>query len=271
VIKAEVLADSIHAVTGSRLSSLKLVYPRMIHSEFMTHRVISKNSASSRAIPTKRFRRDVLTNLAKPTQWDVNGPGMQGHGKISGVKSTVLDVLWAGAALCAVFMHFLMEKVGVHKQQANRILEPFFHMTVIATATDAGWNSFLALRDHPAADPTIRALAVAVREALDASEPAKLALGEAHLPFKPASDCKSLKQKFQSVVARCARVSYAVFGSTRPSMAEEDIDLYNRLAVAKPPHASPMEHVAFASVPNNTDGGNFGSTGWSQYRKQLGV
>ena len=50
-ITAKVIADSWNS--NSRLTTLELEYPRYIHSEFMTHRVFSRNAQSSRAIPVE--------------------------------------------------------------------------------------------------------------------------------------------------------------------------------------------------------------------------
>jgi thymidylate synthase ThyX len=167
--------------------------------------------------------------------------------------------------------HRALQALGAHKQVANRLLEPWFHITTLVTATDQGWDGFFALRDHADADPTIRAVAVAAKKALAGSEPQRLSVGEWHLPYAKLAKGETgwLKRATIQSVARCARVSYSTFDApTKESVFAKDIDLYDRLTKADPPHASPLEHVACAVPPGNLDGGNFGPTGWSQYRKQ---
>ena len=54
VISASIVADSI-SPTDDRLTTVVLKYPRFIHSEVMTHRLFSRNAASSRAIPIEKM------------------------------------------------------------------------------------------------------------------------------------------------------------------------------------------------------------------------
>ena len=51
---ARILLDSL-SPSGARLTTMEVRYPRFIHSEMMTHRVFSRNAASSRAIPIKKM------------------------------------------------------------------------------------------------------------------------------------------------------------------------------------------------------------------------
>ena len=54
-ISAEIVGDSISdMVDNKRIITYVLEYPRFIHSEFMTHRLFSRNAASSRVIPVKK-------------------------------------------------------------------------------------------------------------------------------------------------------------------------------------------------------------------------
>ena len=53
-IEAKIIADSINP-QGDRIITYLLTYPHFIHSELMTHRMFSRNSASSRAIPLKKM------------------------------------------------------------------------------------------------------------------------------------------------------------------------------------------------------------------------
>ena len=53
-IEAKIVADSTN-LQGHRITTFLLTYPRFIHSELMTHRMFSRNSASSRAIPFEKM------------------------------------------------------------------------------------------------------------------------------------------------------------------------------------------------------------------------
>ena len=52
LISAKVIADSV-CPKGVRMTTMEIEYPRFILAELNTHRMLSKNSASSRAIPVK--------------------------------------------------------------------------------------------------------------------------------------------------------------------------------------------------------------------------
>ena len=53
-ITAKVVCDSINE-QGVRLTTFEIEYPRIVMSEFNTHRSVSKNSSSSRAIPVSKM------------------------------------------------------------------------------------------------------------------------------------------------------------------------------------------------------------------------
>lgn len=67
MISAKVIADTIHK--GHRITSLQLVMPRFILAQFNTHRSFSRNTASSRAIPTAKLIEQVRTKYVQPVQW----------------------------------------------------------------------------------------------------------------------------------------------------------------------------------------------------------
>ena len=61
MIKAEIIADSL-SPQGHRLTTFICVFPRIVLAEFNTHRMLSRNSASSRAIPFNKMLEMVKTN-----------------------------------------------------------------------------------------------------------------------------------------------------------------------------------------------------------------
>lgn len=280
MIAAKIVADSV-GPNGRRITTFVLTYPRFIHSEFMTHRMVSKNAASSRAIPCKKMRALVLSEPAMPVSFSENKAGMQAAGDVAPWKQKLATVLWKTAGYVMCGFHWALEQLGVHKQHANRILEPWLHMTVVATATD--WDNFFALRCHPMAQPEFQALAKTMYSQYSTRIPMYLKGGMWHLPFVSQNDIAAIKEAFgvkcmqdkkeaitlaiQMSVARCARVSYMNEG--KPSTPADDQKMYQRLLGGAPIHASPAEHQAqaFSIGGKNERSGNL--TGWIQYRKTL--
>lgn len=241
-ITARVEADSINE-NGNRITTLVLKYPRFFHSEFMTHRVFSRSASSSRAIPIKKVLAQVWNNPAMPLVWGSNKAGMQAGAPLAGFNLKAARSLWkyAGRAAC-VFAWGLM-KVGLHKQHANRILEPWQYIHVVVTSTE--WKNFMGLRNHHGAQPEIRELALVIKDAMVMSVPKLLHRGEWHLPFVTADDRRhfSLDVLRQLSAARCCRVSYLRHDGL-PATTREDQKLCADLVLARPIHASPFEHQA---------------------------
>jgi thymidylate synthase ThyX len=267
MIEAKVIKDSI-SPGNVRLTTFVLTYPRFIHSEFMTHRVLSRNASSSRAIPVKRQIQEIIDNPAVPLSFTKNKKGMQGGEALTGHDHDEAMSLWLYARDRMVNVALELADMEVHKQYVNRILEPFAHITVVCTATD--YDNFFALRYHPDAQPEICELAKCMYEAREASVPKQLADGDWHLPFvddeEMTGDWQADKKLIKKSVARCARVSYKNHDGTE-STIEQDLALYDRLVKHKPIHASPTEHQAMAVTNFAVKSGNF--RGWVQYRKTL--
>lgn len=266
---------------GHELVTLQLMYPRFIHAEMMTHRVFSRNASSSRAIPVAKMIEQVRTDPAMPIHWGKNQTGMQASEELTGNELRDAQGHWMDAAGLAATKAESMNKLGLHKQVANRILEPFQHIHVIVTATE--WDNFFALRCHEDAQPEIQHLAVMMRSAMAASVPKLVGEKDWHLPYITAEERAELGHELseawghkvprliQMSAARCARVSYMTHDGQIPSM-EKDLALFDRLVGGEPIHASPIEHQATPSVPVGDPEtwspeytGNF--HGWVQFRK----
>lgn len=174
MIEVKVLADSINPA-GDRITTGLWTYPRFIHSEIMTHRMLAKNSASSRAIPVEKMIQAVRENPASFEQYGAANKGMQAQGNMDEeTKERFIDA-WCGMGAEAVM--FAREwKDKAAKQLVNRVLEPWAHMTIVITGTD--WHNFFALRAHPAAQPEFQVLAYRWLDAYLKSEPALLEFGE---------------------------------------------------------------------------------------------
>jgi thymidylate synthase ThyX len=296
MISAEVVCDSL-SVHGPRLTTFRLRYPKFLHGELMTHRVLSRNASSSRAVPTERLLVEVRDDGLRATfvWWGADQRGMQALSELSDAKDGLNEnlmtreqhephdtgwgdtsfvetsprerqmIYWRKAALDAAKWAELSERNGAHKQLVNRMLEPYSHINVLATATE--WDNFFGLRLHRDAQPEMRELAVRMWEARRSSEPRLIGPGSWHLPFVTMGDpgvdedaepvrahaaergVETLEVCKMVSVARCARVSYEDFTTGKRSTVANDVKLYDRLLAglsdpAQPLHASPTEHQA---------------------------
>lgn len=286
-ISAKTILRSRNAARPDKvLSTLLLRYPRWVHAEFMTHRVFSRNAASSRAIPVKKLIQDVIDNPAVPLFWGANKPGMQageecineahvsdiwrcGPAEIVEYTSGREDA-WLAAMHNAVEAAQAFDRAGYHKQICNRLLEPFSHITVLVSATE--WDNFLELRDHPDAEPHIAMLAREIRKCLeDESTIQTIEPGEWHLPFVSDDDLsagtpwRELTQEnlIKLSVARCASTSYKTVDGFDMTL-DRAIALHDKLVSSEPIHASPAEHVAQADHPRSVGISNWTNGWWHQ-------
>lgn len=91
--KAEIVAHS-RSLDGFELLTFEVTYPRIVHSEMMTHRVFSRNSASTRAIPIINQLRNILQNPFVPEKFGINQPGMQAYRHLEGLKHEEAEEMW---------------------------------------------------------------------------------------------------------------------------------------------------------------------------------
>lgn len=238
---AEVVADSM-SVRGHRLTTLEVEFPRLVLAEFNTHRMLSRNSASSRAIPVTKQLERIKNDPFIPEYWGKNQSGMQAYTELSTSEIAAARSEWLRGRDRAVETAEELLKIGLHKQLANRVLEPFSWHTVLVTATE--WDNFKALRANPDAQPEIRTVAELMRDAIDNSTPRVLQENEWHLPLiqpdEYDGEFEYSERARQISSGRSARVSYLTHHGVREQ--EKDIELYNRLASSG--HMSPLEHVA---------------------------
>jgi hypothetical protein len=258
--EAKIIADSISPV-GVRLTTLQVTFPRFLLAEFNTHRAFSRNSASSRAIPVKKRIQQVMADPFIPEQFGRNQKGMQARHDLEGEDATLAREIWMGTLNVAALDAQHLDEIGVHKQLANRLLEPFSWHTVVVTATD--WGNFFHLRRHPDAQPEFQKIAGMMRDTLDRSQPQTLSAWDWHLPYiqKDELDNDHMRLAFASA-GRCARVSYLTHQGIRE--LDADLDLARRLLKAG--HMSPFEHPAYCHDKPYRSGNFFG---WEQYRKLI--
>jgi len=259
-IRARVVEKSVlKGFEDTPLITFELRYPRLIHAELMTHRVFSRNASSSRAIPVETIMKQIEEQPAMPIHWGMNKAGMQAAEEWDfddgGEWNPQYE--WRAAAKSAVVHGRQMSEMGIHKQVANRICEPFQFINVVVTSTE--WSNWYALRDHKDAQPEIAELARMMIQANEQAEPTILQDEHWHLPYITEVDYQSsveMEDLVKASAARCARVSYMKHDKSSPSI-EDDLMLYNMLAVRPfdsgnghilgvddPVHLSPLEHQA---------------------------
>ena len=258
MIDAKIIADSRNPI-GNRITTWILKFPRFILAEFNTHRMLSRNSSSSRAIPIEKIIQNVIDEPAVPEFWGKNQKGMQASVELTEKEREEAQRQWLAARDLAVHKARMLQDLDVHKQIANRLLEPWMHQTVLCTATE--WGNFFALRAHKDAQPEFQRLAFKMLDLYNSNEPKQLKTGEWHIPFGDKyCDDLTVEEQLKVCTARAARVSYNNFEGDIDF--KKDFDLHNRLLESG--HLSPFEHCAQAlSYPGTS--GNF--IGWYQYRK----
>lgn len=323
---ARVILDSL-SPRGHRLATFEATFPRKVLAEVVTHRVVyegsepvhfqedlfsnrsatrdvSKNSGSSRAIPFTRMLQAVMDDPYIPERFTKNGPGMQGHGYLEGESHDRAVNNWLRARDEAVGWAKHMHDLGVHKQEVNRLLEPWAWVTQILTATQ--WNNFFALRCHKDADPAFQKIARLMYLAYRNSTPTRLDYNEWHLPYVGQGDLEDMRKKlwdeakanepgiaerlgdgslkhpeFVAYVeiflpiyvsaVRAAWVSYNPPDAQKYTL-ERAIKTWVRMSSSSPLHASPTEHQG---TPMSTWDESMhpewrsNLQGWLQFRKQL--
>ena len=186
---ARILADSM-SPDGVRLTTFEVVFPRFILAEFNTHRMLSRNSASSRAIPSEKLIQRVLDDPFIPATFNTRVKGMGVGAALVGADASAAEETWLNARDNAVGAAEGLMGLDCDKSRVNRLLEPFLWHTVIVSATE--WDNFWGLRDHPAAQPEMQITARLMREVYDASFPQLMEHGWWHLPLLSADELSSL-------------------------------------------------------------------------------
>lgn len=276
-ISAEVIQASV-GPNGIPIYTLRMVYPRFIHAENKTHRrikigdetwvveqelglmddpLLSRNAASSRAIPISKMVAQVKNDPAMPVHWGINQAGMQATRELTPKQAADAADWWRSLGFVVADAVQTCPH-PLHKQILNRTMEAWQWMTVIVTATD--WKNFFHLRCHKDAQPEIKLLAELAEKAIAETLPFELQKGELHVPFvERVREEDGLKYLIQGddegymfycspedalkVSASCA--AQTSFRALDYSL-DKAINIYDKLVESKPVHASPFEHQAIA-------------------------
>lgn len=268
--------------------TIRLRYPRIIHSEIMTHRDFSRNARSSRAVPVKTMLLETTSIPFIPWHWGKNQKGMQaseecnemvwvqeiqmplagsgyGHpldwkGAENELTGATREDAWLMARDRAIQSAEAFMEAGYHKQIPNRLLEPFSWIDTLITATN--WKNFIHLRDHKDAEPHLQDLARLVSQAIKEADVQQLDFGEWHLPYITAKDWEHARCFFPMPMSKINEPLHdwlRVLSSARCariSYAPFDGDAsyaaelarYESLVNSDRVHASPLEHQATPDV-----------------------
>lgn len=263
----KIIKDSL-SPDGIRLTTFEVTFPRFILAEFNTHRILSKNSASSRAIPTEKIIAQVMDDPFVP-EFNQRVTGMGVGEPLDETAQNAAKDVWLQARTNAV--RSARALIHIDKSRVNRLLEPFMWHTVIVTGTE--WDNFFALRTHEGAQPEFRVIAEMMQVFHDNTEPDVCWDGEWHLPLVEQDEIDHDNHGFWLGVSagRCARVSYDRHNDDEDPQASWD----RADGLLRAGHMSPFEHQATpvrnVSVKERSNmyawSGNF--FGWNQYRKLL--
>lgn len=248
VCKATVIKKSVSAISNDIMTTFELEYPRFIHSEFMTHRMLSKNASSSRAIPFNTMTDNTLKGPAIPSYWGKNQSGMQAKEELGDDDKTYAKTVWLELLDHVAQKTRVLNERKLHKQTINRLTEPWQMMKTVVSGTE--FANLYWLRDHVDAQPEFNDLVVTMQIADAESKFDILHPGEWHLPYVELNDkgqpidsngeILSIEDAIKVSASCCAQVSYR----KNDDSLEKALDIYNKLIESEPCHASPIEHQA---------------------------
>lgn len=280
---ATVILDTIPKSQNTRTTTMVIRFPRLVLSEFNTHRVFSRNSASSRARSVRTTIDSVIRNPVIPI-FTKNKPGMSGpfieNSKYEEAKNivesardnsviSVLELLIGSDKIDknktsnkdiesyidyyyeSVYKNPDSDSLSIHKQAANRLLEPYLWHEVVVTSSE--WVNFFKLRlDLSTTDPHMLAIAYLMAKAYIASfkdeDSNILVNAKAHFPFIDKKESLSAGNILKDLPKIACSVSEAATISYKDKNGEK-IDETKALSLTKRllqlSHSSPFEHVAY--------------------------
>jgi thymidylate synthase ThyX len=273
MISAEVVQAS--SYKGKSIWTLNLKYGLIVHAELLRHRLLSHSVKSNRAIEPHRIRKEVLTDPYVPVRFGKNQRGMVANGESK--FSSIARRVWLTGRYFACAVHWTLDKLGIHKEVCNRVLNPWQHVRETMTFTEI--DNLLNLRLHKDAQPDIQELVLKIKRAIEDAcinnQVCELKLNEYHVPYVRRiysngvlvyqdndGTLLNTEQAVQCSVARCARSSYdnhdgsSCTYNNKNGKMRTDKELYKDLLVMQPLHASPAEHVATpmeSPVSSNND------------------
>ena len=253
-----ILADSRNVDTGDRLTTFLLGnFPKCLLAELNTHRFLSRNASSARAMPIEKIIEQIMEHPFIP-QWTAHSKGMVGTDTLTIEATQQATAEWLRLRDSAIVSVKKLKNLGIAKQNANRALEPWMMVPVIVSGTE--WDNFFKLRTAADTQPEFKAFACEMQSQMLSTHPKLLSAGGWHIPL--ASSKLHQRDRLKSSVAMCARGSYGSF--TGQSELSKDIVLHDRLMESG--HWSPFEHQAFCC-----EGHHANYRGWRSYRDAIAL
>ena len=255
--QVKVIQDSL-SPTGDRLVTFEIETYRYIWAEVMTHRQLSRNAQSSRAVPSKTVLK-VNEDFVRPIIYGKNKAGMSSTEEFNELESSEIQKVWDSAANYTFAASLQLNELGLHKQWANRITEPFSKIKAVISATE--WDNFFWLRIDPeAAQPEIVDLANKMQKAMQDSIPLQLKAGELHVPYVEREVGFDLSDEIRYYISGqdggelskeealrisascCCQVSYRKLDDS----FNKAMEIWDKLFSGPKPHMSPTENQAVA-------------------------
>lgn len=224
------------------LHSWELNFPTVLLAQLNTHRALSRNTSSFRAIPTAALVEQIEKTPFIP-RFHERGIGMSVGKPLEGFPLR-----------CAISNYAAVMRRSCHTAQtlalyadkgaSNRLLTPFTFSKVIVSGCASGLANFFRLRatEESGAQDEFQIVASEMREKAAAVEFSTENVNAIHAPawLSEGMDCP---EKIIRTIARIARVSYNKhFIETT---WEKDLEFVQRLYQMR--HMSPFEHIALAS------------------------
>src|SRR5260370_31887358 len=127
-----VVLDSV-APNNARLTTLEVTMPRFLLAQLNTHRQFSRNSASSRAVPTPKMLERISQHPFVPEEWGTNQRGMQAEPTLSGETAEPARDACLACPDAVTRSVPRLHQLGVRKHLANPPLQPFLMATLTLT------------------------------------------------------------------------------------------------------------------------------------------
>lgn len=241
-MSATILADSINAATGDRITTFQIKLWKPLQAQLRTHRTFAQNHSSSRAIPTKKIIESIREDVFIP-DWREHKKGMSGSNTLTPAQEHKAYLVWVAAAQAMIEFTEALEEIGIAKEQRNRLLEPFTVSDCIVSGSQYAFEHFFKLRCAEGVQPELQKVAIAMRTLYENSQPKILQVGEWHIPFEDKT-VNSLLGRLKISAARCARTSY--LNHEGKIDHQKDYQLFDGLVSEE--HRTPTEHQ-FEAMP----------------------
>lgn len=304
---AQVICDSVYK--QSRLVSVEVTFPRPFLAEFNTHCRLSRNSASSRAIPVWKRMIAVLEEPYIPNSFGMNQPGMQAGDELSESdrKSVVKNWLF-GRDMALITAYSLVggrkeilapikgqrnvERAELMCSRVEELAKSYGVKDRLSTqdrglhkqhanrpletysfhtviTTATHWRNFFGLRASTKAQPEACDFAIAIAKAMQGSTPTKLSRGEWHLPYISAEDRQEVPDQRKLAEASSGKCARTSY-LTHDGLRSIEEDLRLFADLLSSGHMSPFQHPARPRETSDFSGSNGNySRVWTQLRKLI--